>query len=95
MPWIALLALSVSIDLVSASARVTSVKFQKRDSLSDGQTSGPIDRTPGLPGSDKNRNAIHKIKVLTGEGPKLLQEVLGGLWVRVDFVSLTYDNVMH
>ena len=27
--WIALLALSVSIDLVSPSARVTSVKFQK------------------------------------------------------------------
>ena len=30
LPWIALLALSVSIGLVSPSARVTSVKFQKR-----------------------------------------------------------------
>ena len=29
LPWIALSALSVSIDLVSLSARVTSVKFQK------------------------------------------------------------------
>ena len=29
LPWIALLALSVSIELLSASARVTSVKFQK------------------------------------------------------------------
>ena len=29
LPWIALLALSVSIELVSSSARVTSVKFQQ------------------------------------------------------------------
>ena len=49
LPWIALLALSVSIDLLSSSARVTSVKFQKHLV----RTSGPKDRTPGLPGSDK------------------------------------------
>ena len=55
LPWIALLALSVCIELVSSSARVTSVKFHKGLSRTDGQTSGPIDRTPGLPGSDKNR----------------------------------------
>ena len=35
LPWIALLALSVSIDLLSPSARVTSVKFQKPLSVSD------------------------------------------------------------
>ena len=38
MPWIALLALSVSIDLVSSSARITSVKFQKHDSVTDIRT---------------------------------------------------------
>ena len=53
LPSIALLALSVSIELVSSSARVTSVKSTQR-SRSDGRTSGPKDRTPGLPGSDKN-----------------------------------------
>ena len=52
LPWIALLALSVSIELVSSSARVTSVKSNQR-SLTHGRTSGPKDRTPGLPGSDK------------------------------------------
>ena len=51
LPWNALLALSVSIELVSSSARVTSVKFQK----GVWRTSGPIDRTPGLPESDKNQ----------------------------------------
>ena len=50
------MALSVSIELVSSSARVTSVKSQQGVSLTDGQTSGPKDRTPGLPGSDKNFN---------------------------------------
>ena len=53
LPWVALLTLSVSIELVSSSARVTSVKFQKGVRRTDRQTSGPIDRTPGLPGSDK------------------------------------------
>ena len=47
LPWIALLALSVSIELVSSSARVTSVKSYTT-SWSDGQTSGPKDRTPPL-----------------------------------------------
>ena len=47
------MALSVSIDLVSSSARVTSVKFQQGGGVTDGRTSGPKDRTPGLPGSDK------------------------------------------
>ena len=54
LPGITLLALSVSIELVSSSARVTSVKFHKRLVVCDGRTSGPIDRTPGTPGSDKN-----------------------------------------
>ena len=52
-PWIALLALSVSIEFVSSSARVTSAKFQKGVSVSYFETTGPIDRTPGIPGSDK------------------------------------------
>ena len=56
LPWIALLALSVSIELVSSSARVASVKSTQGLSVShsDGRTSGPKDRTPGLPGSDKD-----------------------------------------
>ena len=38
LPWIALLALSVSIDLVSSSAGVTSVKFQKGQWVSENRT---------------------------------------------------------
>ena len=48
-PQITLLA-SASIELVSSSARITSVKFQK----ALGVTPGPIDRTPETPGSGKN-----------------------------------------
>ena len=51
--YITLLALSVSIVLVSSSAKVTSVKSQQR---TDGRTSEPNYQTPGLPGSDKNPN---------------------------------------
>ena len=47
---IALLASSVSIELVSSSARVTSAKFHKGVI----ETPGPIDRTPETPGSGKN-----------------------------------------
>ena len=50
LPWIALLALSVSIELVSSSARFTSVKFQQPLFVSDLERLGPIDRTPGIPG---------------------------------------------
>ena len=51
LTWIALLAISVSIELVSSSARVNSVKFVK----GQWQRFGPIiDGTPGIPGSDKN-----------------------------------------
>ena len=55
LPWIALLALSVSIELVPSLARVTSVKSTQALGVTDGETSGPKDRTPGLPGSDKNK----------------------------------------
>ena len=48
VPLIALFALSVGIDLVSSSARITSVKSQKGVSVTDNRTQ----RTPGLPGSD-------------------------------------------
>ena len=69
LPWNALLALSVSIELVSSSARVTSVKSQQR-SRREWRTSGPKDRTPGLPGSDKNycdqtKSAMYFIFVLS------------------------------
>ena len=60
LPWIALLASSVCIELVSSSARVTSVKFQK----GVGVTSVPIDRTPGIPGSDKNIFGISTTLIL-------------------------------
>ena len=39
---------------VPSSARVTSVKFRKGLLEMDGRTTGPIDRTPGTPGFDKN-----------------------------------------
>ena len=52
LPRIALLALSVGIQLVSSSARVASVKSQQGLRLTHSVTSGPIDRTPGLPWSD-------------------------------------------
>ena len=47
LPWIALLVMvsSVSIEVVSSAARVTSVKSGKGGSLSD--------RTPGAPGFEK------------------------------------------
>ena len=46
------MVLSVSIDLASSSARVTSVKFQKPLSVRDGQTSGP--QTPGFDKKETN-----------------------------------------
>ena len=55
LPWIALWPVSLSIELVSSSARVTSVKFHKGLGGTHGVTFGPIDRTPGLPGSDKKQ----------------------------------------
>ena len=54
LPWIALLASSVCIELVSSSARVTSVKSQKGLVCMYLKRLGPIDRTPGIPGSDKH-----------------------------------------
>ena len=40
--------------LISSSARVTPIKSQQHHSVKYGQTSESIDRTPGIPGSDKN-----------------------------------------
>ena len=53
--WNALLALSVNIEFVSSSARVTSVKSAKGLGLTQFQRLGPIDQSPGsgAPGSDK------------------------------------------
>ena len=55
---IALLALSVSIELVSSSTRVTSVKFQLYQSLSDTQICRPIDRTPCIAESKKSKYCL-------------------------------------
>ena len=55
------MALSVSIEFVSSSARVTSVKFAKGVFVSEFETTGPIDRTPGTPGSDKNKDQLVKM----------------------------------
>ena len=55
LPWNVLLALSVSIGLVYSSARVTSVKSAQGVSVSEFERSEPIDRTPGTPGSHKNK----------------------------------------
>ena len=71
LPWIAILALSVSIELVSSSARVNSVQFYKGVLVCDGLTSGPKDRTPGLPGSDKKskKNSTKKSVFSISIGP--------------------------
>ena len=55
-PQIALLASSASIELVSSSARVTSVVFQKGLVRSDIETPGPIDRTQAHLGPVKIQN---------------------------------------
>ena len=71
MPWIALLALSVSIELVISSARVTSVRSAKGLSVCEWERTGPIDRTPGTPGSDKNCDTgepYSKISPLCNDG---------------------------
>ena len=75
LPWNVLLALSVSIGLVSSSARVTSVKFQKPLSVCQFETTGPIDRTPETPGSDKNRHLKSKQVKKSKKTSKILQMV--------------------
>ena len=57
LPWSALSALSVGIELVSSSASATSVKSAQTSLsqwVSEWETTGPIDWTPGTPGSDKH-----------------------------------------
>ena len=76
---LALLAVSVSTELVYPSARVTSVKFATRYSQFVSDTQTPMDRTPGIPGSDKNikyQNIDKNIKNIQRSFPiqnKLLQ----------------------
>ena len=77
------MALSVSIELVSSSARVTSVKSAQRLVL----TSGPKDRTPGLPGSDENivivivKTAVLKNLLIFGKKRLPLRvHLLSGRW---------------
>ena len=65
MKWIGNGKLSASIELVSSSARVTSVKSQQAVSVSYLERPGHIDRTPGIPGFD---NQIwHLISNLEGK----------------------------
>ena len=47
------MASSASIELVTSSARVISVKFQKGLGVTQFERTRPIDQTPGTPGSDK------------------------------------------
>ena len=69
---------TVGIDLVSSSARVTSVKSQQ---VAHSVTSGPKDRTPGLPGSDKNWEFVWKERI-TGSGRQM-----GLTWSEYETVS--------
>ena len=56
------MALSVSIELVSSSARVTSVKSAKRLLVSDGHPDPKIG--PGTPGSDKKEQQKEELHIL-------------------------------
>ena len=78
---------SLGIELVSSSARVTSVKSTQHQL----RTSGPKDRTPGLPESDKNTarivNAVCQVLLLNfiptkdrGVLPLALRINLNSLW---------------
>ena len=58
LPWNAFLSLSVSIQFVSSSARVTSVKFHKRRSLTQSLTDNSTHR------SDRSRD-LGPIKIRT------------------------------
>ena len=49
LPWIALMTLYVSIELVSSSARGTLVKSQQNLSVIYLETPEPIDGSPGIP----------------------------------------------
>ena len=53
--WDCPLISSVGIELLSSSARVTSVKSTNPLVCTQLERSGPIDRTPGTPGSDKKQ----------------------------------------
>ena len=60
LSWIVLLALLVGIELVSSSTRVTSVKSAKGVGLSELETTGPIDRTPGHLGPIRDRHFLQE-----------------------------------
>ena len=57
----------ISIELVSSSARVTSVKFHKVLGGREVQRPGPIDRTPETPGSGKKLDHLIMAEVLTSQ----------------------------
>ena len=59
--WDCPLTSSVGIELLSSSARVTSVKSAKPLVVTDGHRPRPIDRTPGTPGSDKNQGVLANV----------------------------------
>ena len=81
LSWIALFALSVSIGLVSSSARVTSVKSQKGGSRTDRQTPGPKDRTQDTWVRLKSIQPQPVLKI-TGEGfPELILAPLASRYI--------------
>ena len=64
LPWNAILALSVSIELVSSAARVSQLSLQQGLLVCLLQRTGPIDRTPGTPGSDKKKKDNIQLKYI-------------------------------
>ena len=61
LPWIVLLTLSVSIELVFSSARITSVKFQKHLGVRENWIHRSEPRYLA-PGSDKNPWTMNQIR---------------------------------
>ena len=88
LPWIALLALSVSIELVSSSARITSAKSQQ----GLGQTSGPKDRTPGLESFNLSEKMLGKHMAII---LKLLNLFHLGTGMKVSFFGQLQINSLH
>jgi len=83
LPSDALLTLSVSIGLVSLSVRVISVKFTKPLSLTDRQTSGPIDWPQGTPGWPR----LGPIKMVSPHCGKICAS--SGQWIWWNFPQLS------
>ena len=85
-PQIALLASSASIELVSSSTRVTSVKFHKVQYVRrELERPRPIDRTPETPGSSINIFRLEESRCVTSHISSL--ESGGRGWRNVDIAQ--------